>query len=77
MLYSTCPTCGYHLAKITYNFELEKNKICSNPKYDREKQNIEIQKLIKKLPLRRYCCKMRVLTYKDLVKDILPVSNDN
>ena len=77
MLYSTCPTCGYHLGNVTHKFELEKEKICSNPKYDMEKQNIEIQKLIKTLPLRRYCCKMRILTYKDLVKDILPVSKEN
>ena len=73
MLYLTCPTCGYHLGNITHKYEIEKEKICLNPKYNTKKKNLEIQKLLKSLGLRRYCCSMRVLTYKDLSKDILPV----
>ena len=73
MKYITCPTCGYFIGCVSELFDKEKEKICSNPKYDENKKNKEIQKLIKSLPLRRLCCKMRVLTYKNLVKDILPV----
>ena len=76
MLYITCPTCGYFLGNVTHDFEIKKDKICSNPELNMEEQNKEIQTLIKSLPLRRYCCKMRILTYKDLVQDILPVSKD-
>ena len=36
----------------------------------------EIQKIIKSLNLRRYCCQMRIMTPKDVVEDILPVSDE-
>ena len=41
-------------------------------KKDTEEQ---IQELIKSLKIRRYCCRMRLLTTVDLVKDILPIDN--
>lgn len=73
MLYSTCPTCGTFIGMKIYKFEQDKEKICNNPKLDEESQGKEIEKLIKSLNFRRYCCRMRVMCYKDLVKDILPV----
>ena len=75
MLYLSCPPCGYFLGNKTMEFETKKDLICSNPKYDKSKQGEEIQKLLKSLKLRRYCCRMRMMTYKDIVHEIIPLPN--
>jgi len=71
MLYNTCPTCGFFLGSVVYEFEEKKNKICNNPKLSSFDVEREVQKLIMSLNLRRYCCRMRLMTYKDLVKDLV------
>ena len=71
----TCPTCGYFLGQKTEEYEIKKNEICSNPKLNKKQREEDISKLIKSLKLRRYCCRMRVMTYKDLVQDIIPVNS--
>jgi DNA-directed RNA polymerase subunit N (RpoN/RPB10) len=73
MLYLTCPTCGYFLGQKTLEYEQGKEKICSNPKLTAEEREKEMSKLLLGLKLRRYCCKMRMMSYKDIVQDILPV----
>ena len=75
MLYTTCPTCGFFIGQKTEEYEQKKQEICSNPKLSKKEQEAEISKLLLSLKLRRYCCRMRVMTYKDLVQDILPVIN--
>ena len=75
MLYIVCPTCGYFLGQKMIYFETEKEKICNNPTLCNEERDELISKLILSLKLRRYCCKMRILTYKDLIKDIIPANN--
>ncbi len=74
MLYIVCPTCGYFLGQKMIQFETEKNNICNNPNLSSDDKDDQISKLILSLKLRRYCCKMRVLTYKDLIKDIMSPS---
>lgn len=74
MLYITCPTCGYFLGQKTLEYEEGKYKICSNPKINQEEKENELSKLLLGLGLKRYCCKMRMMTYKDIVQDIIPVS---
>jgi DNA-directed RNA polymerase subunit N (RpoN/RPB10) len=74
MLYLSCPTCGYFLGQKTIEYEQGKEKICSNPKLSAEERELELSKLLLSLKLRRYCCKMRMMTYKDIVQDILPVT---
>lgn len=76
MLYITCPTCGYFLGQKTLEYELGKQKICSNPTLTTEAREKELSKLLLGLGLRRYCCKMRMMTYKDIVQDILPVTQE-
>ena len=71
MLYNTCPTCGFFLGNVTKQYEDEKEKICNNPKLTSEESEKQVQKLIMKLPLRRYCCRMRLMTYKDMVKELV------
>ena len=74
MLYITCPTCGYFLGQKTLEHEEGKYKICSNPKINQEEREKELSKLLLGLGLKRYCCKMRMMTYKDIVQDIIPVT---
>jgi DNA-directed RNA polymerase subunit N (RpoN/RPB10) len=75
MLYIVCPTCGYFLGQKNLEYEEGKKSICSNPKLTVEQREKELSKLLLGLKLRRYCCKMRIMTYKDIVQEILPVSN--
>ncbi len=76
MLYIICPTCGYFLGQKTIQYEEGKNNICTNPKLTSEEKEKEISKLLLSLGLKRYCCKMRMMTYKDIVQDILPVAHE-
>lgn len=76
MIYITCPTCGYFIGAKTIEYEKKKQEICDNIKYNQQEKEAEIQKLIKNLGLRRYCCRMRLMTAKDIVQDIIPVTND-
>ena len=73
MIYLTCPTCGYFIGIKINAYETKKQTICNKIDLSEEEQGIEIQKLIQSLKLRRYCCKMRVMTAKDLSVDILPI----
>jgi DNA-directed RNA polymerase subunit N (RpoN/RPB10) len=75
MLYIVCPTCGYFLGQKHLEYEQGKEKICTNPKLTIEEREKELSKLLLGLKLKRYCCKMRMMTYKDIVQDILPVQN--
>jgi len=77
MLYLSCPTCGYFIGQKTIEYEQSKEKICSNPKLSSEEREIQLSKLLQSLKLRRYCCKMRVMSYKDIVQDILPANQHN
>ena len=73
MLYLTCPTCGYFLGQKVLEYETNKTLICNNPKLSVEEKDTQLSKLLMNANLRRYCCKMRLMTYKDIVQDILPV----
>lgn len=76
MIYLTCPTCGYFIGTKINEYEDKKKVICDNKSLSEEERGLEIQKVIKSLNLRRYCCRMRVMTAKDLSEDILPVDNE-
>ena len=73
MLYMSCPTCGFFIGQKTEEYEIKKSEICSNPKLTKKDKEEQISKLLKSLNFRRYCCKMRLMTYKDMVYEILPV----
>ena len=64
MLISCCPTCGTLLADKQIFFEKEKrnNNI--------EKKN-DYENIMKKLKIRRYCCKLRIITYYDDSKNLI------
>jgi DNA-directed RNA polymerase subunit N (RpoN/RPB10) len=76
MLYIICPTCGYFLGQKTILWEEKSEEICNNPSLSDEEKEKKKQELLLSLNLPRYCCKMRMMTYKDLVQDILPVKKN-
>jgi DNA-directed RNA polymerase subunit N (RpoN/RPB10) len=69
MLYIKCPTCNRLLADKMIAYEEGIRKIADNPNLTSEQQDIEKIKLIDslKIPRDRYCCRMRLITYRDLV----------
>jgi DNA-directed RNA polymerase subunit N (RpoN/RPB10) len=73
MLYMICPTCGYFLGQKVLEYEKGKDNICKNPSLLSEEKEQELTKLLLSLKLRRYCCKMRMMSYKDIVHDIIAV----
>ena len=75
MLYIVCPTCGYFLGQKNLQYEEGKKKICDNPQLTGEQKETELTKLLLSLKLKRYCCKMRMMSYKDIVQNILPIQN--
>ena len=73
MLYIICPTCGYFISQKILIYEEGKNNICNNPKLSNSEKEKELSELLLSLKLRRYCCKMRIMTYKDIINDIIPI----
>ena len=71
MIYIVCPTCGYFIGSKVIEYETKKDKICANSDLSEEEQAEQIQQLLKSLKLRRYCCRMRIMTTKDIVQDIV------
>jgi DNA-directed RNA polymerase subunit N (RpoN/RPB10) len=69
-----CPTCGYFIGQKILEYETGKETICLNSKLSQADKEKEISKLLLSLNLRRYCCKMRIMTYKDIVQIILPIA---
>lgn len=65
MIYLKCPTCGYILGNRQRVYEQGLEEIESNPNNDEEKKLELKQKLVESLKLPRYCCTMRVITYKN------------
>lgn len=82
MLYFKCPTCHEDLSHIEILYEGEMKNLCDEFNIDddivskeyaknrddyKNKQKEIIDKL---LPPDKYCCRMRLITYLDLVKII-------
>ena len=76
MLYITCPTCGYFLGLKTIEWETKSADICNNPKLTEEEKERKKTELIMSLNLPRYCCRMRMMSYKDIVNDIIPIKKE-
>lgn len=75
MIYSSCPTCFYFIGNIINKFEEEKEKICSDNNLSEEQQQKAISELLNNLKIRRYCCRMRIMSCKNMVEEILPINN--
>ena len=73
MIYLSCPTCGFFLGSKTIEFETKKTVICNNPDLDEQQQSDAISELVLSLNIKRYCCRMRLISTKDIVCDVLPI----
>jgi DNA-directed RNA polymerase subunit N (RpoN/RPB10) len=69
MLYPVCPTCGHLLADIELEFTEKYNNIVES-KGDEQKKEKEILKLFNDVHIKKYCCKMRLISYFDHIKVI-------
>jgi len=76
MIYSTCPTCGFFIGNIVDEYEKSKKQICLNTQLSDEQMKKDISNLLKNLKVRRYCCRMRIMTCKDLVEEIIAPIKD-
>ena len=68
MLYPVCPTCQNLLADKQLKYEEELEKICNDKKLNDEQMQKKKEKLLDDLGIKRYCCRMRVISYLDQVK---------
>ena len=67
MTYLVCPTCGWFIGQKYIEYEKKLLVINSNRDLTNEEKEIETSKLLMELKLKRYCCKMRIMTYKDYI----------
>lgn len=70
MLYPVCPTCSHLLADIEVEFTDKYEKINESKDSD-EKKGKEIEKLFIEVKIKKYCCKMRLISYFNHIKTIL------
>ncbi len=66
MIYIRCPSCGYIIGNRQMLYESKMENIVNNPNID-EDAKLELKtKLIDSLKIKRYCCKIRIMTFKQL-----------
>ena len=70
MLYICCPTCHRILSDKMIPYEEGLKKIVDDPNLTNEQKDEAKMKLIDslKVPQSRYCCKMRILSFRNLVE---------
>jgi DNA-directed RNA polymerase subunit N (RpoN/RPB10) len=70
MLYAKCPTCKTVLADKQVPLEEEMANICNNSNLNDNQKDKKKSELLDKLEIRNVCCRMRAITYIDLIKII-------
>jgi DNA-directed RNA polymerase subunit N (RpoN/RPB10) len=66
MIYMKCPTCGTIIGNRQIPYETKLEEINNNPKIDDDEKLKQKTELIASLQLKRYCCKMRIITFKSM-----------
>lgn len=64
MIYLKCPSCGYIIGNRQIPYENGLNKIESDPNNTEDMKLLLKENLLKELKIERYCCKMRIITFK-------------
>lgn len=68
MIYLKCPSCGNILANRQKLYDEGLKEIESNSNND-EAMKLKLKtQLVQSLKIKRYCCKMRVITYKNKIE---------
>ena len=70
MLYMKCPTCHHMLGHLQVSYDKQLYDVVNNPKLTDSVKEIAKKKLVNSFGLRRYCCIMRLMTYKRLIEII-------
>ena len=81
MLYPICPTCGALLSNIQLPYQRDIKELCERYNIDLDlatrgiinniEYNVEKIKILDKYTdVNRYCCRMRLLNFTDIVKII-------
>jgi DNA-directed RNA polymerase subunit N (RpoN/RPB10) len=66
MLYLKCPSCRELLANRQLIYEAGMNEIC-NSNDDEKVKDEKKTELLDRMNLKRYCCRMRLMTYRKLI----------
>jgi DNA-directed RNA polymerase subunit N (RpoN/RPB10) len=66
MIYLKCPTCGTIIGNRQIPYEAKLQEIDNNPNIDEAEKLNQKNKLVESLELKRYCCKMRIITFKSM-----------
>ena len=66
MIYLKCPSCGYIIGNRQVTYELKLDEINTNPNIDDDEKLVLKTQLVDSLGVKRYCCKMRIITFKQL-----------
>ena len=64
MIYLRCPSCATVIGNRQIIYETKLQEIENNPNTDLEEKLKLKTALIDSLELKRYCCKMRLMTFK-------------
>jgi DNA-directed RNA polymerase subunit N (RpoN/RPB10) len=67
MLLPNCPTCGTSFSNKELKLEERKTEITNNNKISEQEKQKRIAVLLNDLKFDNLCCKMRALTYVDVV----------
>ena len=70
MIYLRCPTCGEILGNRQIEYDNNLTQIQNNPNLSSDDKLKLKTELINSLQLKRYCCKMRVISSKELTEII-------
>ncbi len=71
MIYLKCPSCSNIIGNRQIIYEQQLEEIQNNSNIDESEKLLLKTKLIDSLKLKRYCCKMRVITFKQLTDIII------
>ena len=66
MIYLKCPSCGYIIGNRQVLYESKLDEIMNNPNTDNDEKLVLKTQLVESLGVKRYCCKMRIITFKQL-----------
>ena len=66
MIYLKCPSCGYIIGNRQIVYESTLDQIMNDPNTDDDEKLVLKTKLVDSLGVKRYCCKMRIITFKQL-----------
>jgi len=70
MIYMKCPSCGYLLGNRQIIYEKGLREIMNNPNANEEEKLLLRIKLVESLNIKNYCCRMRVITFKQVTEII-------